>query len=158
MEQHDDRFGFETSSATRTSSATKTSSATRASSAIRTGSAVETSFAIETSVVDGAVEVRVTGDIDIATVDAFRAVLWAQPPRAVLRVDLSGVSLLSATGVRALAAAHLRLRARGGQLLLVEPQPMVSAVLRSTRLHRVIPVVGRSRSTRAAANRPLVVA
>ena len=105
-------------------------------------------FDLHVTAADGVVEIRVTGEIDIATVTAFRAVLWAQPPQVVLRLDMSGVRLLSAAGVRTLAAAHLRLRATGGQLVLVDPPPIVGAVLRSTRLHRVIPVVGSAGATR----------
>ncbi|MEH0845373.1 STAS domain-containing protein [Micromonospora sp. CPCC 205711] len=97
-------------------------------------------FHVQLSVADDAVEVRAVGEIDIATVGAFRAALWAAPARPVLRVDLAGVRLFSAAGVRALVAAHLRVRARGGELVVVDPGPMVARVLRATGLHRVIPV------------------
>ncbi|WFE40572.1 anti-sigma factor antagonist [Micromonospora sp. WMMD998] len=97
-------------------------------------------FAVAMDVRDHVVELRPVGEIDIATVSAFRAALWAAPARPVLRVDLSGVRLLSAAGVRALAAAHLRVRARGGELVLVDPEPVVARVLRVTGLHRVVPV------------------
>ncbi|GAA3756014.1 STAS domain-containing protein [Micromonospora maritima] len=97
-------------------------------------------FHVATDVHDHVVVLRPVGEIDIATVTAFRAALWAAPVRPVLRVDLSGVRLLSAAGVRALVAAHLRVRARGGELVLVDPDPVVSRVLRVTGLHRVLPV------------------
>ncbi len=96
---------------------------------------------VQISAADHAVEVRVTGEVDIATVGALRSALWAAPARSVLRVDLSGVRVLSAAGVRALVAAHLRIRARGGELVLVGPDPTVHRVLRATGLHRVIPIV-----------------
>lgn len=96
---------------------------------------------VQISAADHAVEVRVTGEVDIATVGALRSALWAAPARSVLRVDLSGVRVLSAAGVRALVAAHLRIRARGGELVLVGPDPTVRRVLRATGLHRVIPIV-----------------
>jgi anti-anti-sigma factor len=98
-------------------------------------------FHVEISVADDVVDVRAVGEIDIATVGAFRAALWAAPARPVLRLDLSGVRMLSAAGVRALVAAHLRVRARGGELLLVDPDPVVRRVLRATGLHRVMPIV-----------------
>ncbi|MEU6075072.1 STAS domain-containing protein [Micromonospora sp. NPDC047074] len=98
---------------------------------------------VEIDVADHAVDVRVVGEVDIATVAVFRSALWAAPARPVLRLDLSGVRLLSATGVRALVAAHLRIRARGGELVLLHPDPVVERVLRATGLHRVIQIVGR---------------
>ncbi|RIV41293.1 STAS domain-containing protein [Micromonospora radicis] len=101
----------------------------------------EERFHVETRVSDEAVCVHPVGVVDIATVAAFRAALWAAPPRRELRVDLSEVRLLSAAGVRALVAARLRVRARGGELVLVDPPPVVERVLRATGLRRVIPVV-----------------
>ncbi|MEU8261811.1 STAS domain-containing protein [Micromonospora sp. NPDC048999] len=98
-------------------------------------------FHVEISVADDVVDVRAVGEIDIATVGAFRAALWAAPARPVLRLDLSEVRVLSAAGVRALVAAHLRARARGGELLLVDPDPVVRRVLRATGLHRVMAIV-----------------
>ncbi|WP_091192557.1 STAS domain-containing protein [Micromonospora narathiwatensis] len=97
-------------------------------------------FDVQISVGDDVVDVRAVGEIDIATVGAFRAALWAAPARPVLRLDLSGVRVLSAAGVRALIAAHLRIRARGGELVLVDPDPVVARVLRATGLHRVMPI------------------
>lgn len=89
-----------------------------------------------------AIEVRVVGEIDLANVDEFRALLWAQPANpAILRLDLSGVDLLSAAAVRALIGVHLRTRSRGGQLILSNPKPHVRQVLRATRINRVIPIV-----------------
>lgn len=97
-------------------------------------------FHVAMDVHDHVVELRPVGEIDIASVTAFRAALWAAPARPVLRVDLSGVRLLSAAGVRALVATHLRVRARGGELVLTDPDPVVARVLRVTGLHRVLPV------------------
>jgi anti-sigma B factor antagonist len=112
-------------------------------------------FDVQVSVGDQVVEVRATGDVDIATVGALRSALWSAPARPVLRLDLSGVRLLSAAGVRALIAAHLRVRARGGVLVLVDPDPMVDRVLRFSGLHRVMPVVsGATDETPAPEGRP----
>ncbi|MFJ6194545.1 STAS domain-containing protein [Micromonospora sp. NPDC092111] len=97
-------------------------------------------FDVQLGVTDDVVEVRAVGEIDIATVGAFRAALWAAPARPLVRLDLSGVRVLSAAGVRALVAVHLRVRARGGELVVVDPDPVVTRVLRATGLHRVIPI------------------
>ncbi|SCL35360.1 anti-anti-sigma factor [Micromonospora nigra] len=96
---------------------------------------------VQVSVDDEAVRLGVVGVVDIATVGVLRAALWAAPARAELRVDLSQVTVLSAAGVRALVAAHLWVRARGGELVLVRPGPVVDRVLRVTGLRRVVPVV-----------------
>ncbi|MFG1951823.1 STAS domain-containing protein [Micromonospora sp. NPDC048830] len=97
-------------------------------------------FHVQVVVDDHAVQMRASGEIDIATVGALRSALWAAPSRPLLRLDLSGVRLLSTAGVRALVAAHRRIRARGGVLVLVDPAPTVARVLRVTGLHRVIPI------------------
>ncbi|BCJ56699.1 STAS domain-containing protein [Micromonospora endophytica] len=111
----------------------------------------EERFHVETTVSDEAVRVRVVGVIDVATVAAFRSALWSAPSRPQLRVDFSDLLMLSAAGVRTLVAARLRVRAQGGELVLVNPSPMVERVLRATGLRRVIPVV-------AAAPQRLLVA
>jgi anti-anti-sigma factor len=99
-------------------------------------------------------DVRVSGEIDIANVDEFRALLWALPPiPGPLRVDLGGVGFLSAAAVRVLVAVHLRTRARGGQLVICNPSTVVRRTLRATRVNRVIPVVGSSTLAQGV-NRP----
>lgn len=110
---------------------------------------------VQVSVGDQVVLVRVAGEIDIATVAAFRSALWSAPARPVLQLDLSGLRLLSATGVRTLLAAHLRVRARGGELVLVDPSPVVARVLRVSGLHRVMPILELT-SPIEAARRPVI--
>ncbi|MBQ0901184.1 STAS domain-containing protein [Micromonospora sp. U21] len=114
-------------------------------------------FDVQVSVGDQVVLVRVAGEVDIATVAAFRSALWSAPARPALQVDLSELQLLSAAGVRALLAAHLRVRARGGELVLVDPTPVVTRVLRATGLHRVMPILEPARAVEAA-RRPTVAA
>lgn len=109
---------------------------------------------VEVSVGDRVVDVRVSGEIDIATVAQFRSVLWAQPPRPLLRLDLSAVPVFSAAAIRTLVAAHLGVRARGGELVLVDPHPMILRVLHGTGLHRVIPVEDAPRLTLPAGRPP----
>ncbi|MCG5470025.1 STAS domain-containing protein [Micromonospora sp. LAH09] len=105
---------------------------------------------VQLSVGDQVVLMRVAGEVDIATVAAFRSALWSAPVRPVLQVDLSELRLLSAAGVRTLLAAHLRVRARGGELVLVDPSPVVARVLRATGLHRVMPILEPARVVEAA--------
>ncbi|SCF15061.1 STAS domain-containing protein [Micromonospora chokoriensis] len=96
---------------------------------------------VQVSMGDQVVVMRVSGEIDIATVAAFRSALWSAPARRVLQLDLSDLRLLSAAGVRTLLAAHLRVRACGGELVLVDPSPVVARVLRASGLHRVMPIL-----------------
>ncbi|MFF5054994.1 STAS domain-containing protein [Micromonospora sp. NPDC000663] len=105
---------------------------------------------VQVNVGDLVVRVRVAGEVDIATVAAFRSALWSAPARPVLHLEMSGLRLLSAAGVRTLLAAHLRIRARGGELVLVDPTPVVARVLRATGLHRVMTVLEPSRVVEAA--------
>ncbi|MEU8300691.1 STAS domain-containing protein [Micromonospora sp. NPDC048909] len=113
-------------------------------------------FHVQVSVAEHGVDVRAIGEVDIATVGVLRSALWSAPARPVLRLDLSGVRLLSAAGVRAIFAAHLRIRAQGGELVLVDPDPVVTRVLRVTGLHRVIPMV--ESAGRPTPSQPLVLA
>ncbi|MFF4874510.1 MULTISPECIES: STAS domain-containing protein [unclassified Micromonospora] len=108
---------------------------------------------VQVSVGDQVVQVRVAGEVDIATVAAFRSALWSAPARPVLRLEMSELRLLSAAGVRTLLAAHLRVRARGGELVLVDPTPVVARVLRATGLHRVMPVLEPARVVEAERRR-----
>lgn len=110
---------------------------------------------VEVGIGDRVVDVRVAGEIDIATVAQFRSVLWAQPFRPLLRLDLSAVPVFSAAAIRTLVAAHLGVRGRGGELVLVDPHPMILRVLHGTGLHRVISVVeGNPRLTLPAGRAP----
>ncbi|MET8094192.1 STAS domain-containing protein [Micromonospora sp. NPDC005220] len=112
---------------------------------------------VQVSVGDQLVLMRVAGEVDIATVAALRSALWSAPARPVLQLELSGLRLLSAAGVRALLAAHLRVRARGGELVLVDPSPVVARVLRVSGLHRVMPILEPGAAIEAA-RRPLAAA
>ncbi|MBM7495282.1 anti-anti-sigma factor [Micromonospora luteifusca] len=105
---------------------------------------------VQVSVGDQVVLMRVAGEVDIATVAAFRSALWSAPARRVLQLELSELRLLSAAGVRTLLAAHLRVRARGGELVLVDPSPVVARVLRATGLHRVMSILELARVVEAA--------
>ncbi|MEU4555640.1 STAS domain-containing protein [Micromonospora violae] len=109
---------------------------------------------VQVSVGEQSVLMRVAGEVDIATVAALRSALWSAPARPVLQLDVAGLRLLSAAGVRALLAAHLRVRARGGELVLVDPSPVVARVLRVSGLHRVMPILERP-SAIDAARRPV---
>ena len=80
---------------------------------------------------DGPLEVNLSGDIDVASVDviARAASIAAETRRAALVLDLSKVEFMDSEGVEALLAARRRLDEGGGQLILREPPRCVRRVL-----------------------------
>jgi anti-anti-sigma factor len=97
--------------------------------------------------------VVVFGELDIATVDAFRRVL-----RDTIRrygpdvvVDAAGVSFCDACGIGAIVHAANTARQAGGSLRLADPSRPLSRVLRIVGLHRGLVTGG------AAVRRPFPV-
>ena len=80
---------------------------------------------------DGEALLLVSGEIDIATANAFRdqlRKLIAEANSPAL-VDLSGVTFMDSSGVDALAGARRRAAEEGVELVLVEPSSPVRMVL-----------------------------
>ncbi|MEV6210736.1 STAS domain-containing protein [Kitasatospora sp. NPDC051914] len=95
----------------------------------------------------GVTVVTARGEIDIETADALRARLEAALSRhAHVAVDLSGVTFIDCSGLRALTAAHRLARRTGRRLTLRAPSRPVVRLLALTRLDREFPVELRSRS------------
>ena len=92
--------------------------------------------------------VMLKGRLDAAGVTAvwvpFNALVEA---KLRLIVDLSGVTFLSSNGIRMLTAAAKTLTRRGGRLILLNPNAVVSEVLAITGMSSIIPV---ARSDREA--------
>ena len=55
-------------------------------------------------------------------------------------VDLSGVSFLASLGIRTLISPAKALKARGGRMVLLNPQPLVLEVLKVSGLLGILPV------------------
>jgi anti-anti-sigma factor len=55
-------------------------------------------------------------------------------------VDLSGVSFLASLGIRTLISPAKALKARGGRMVLLNPQPLVVEVLKVSGLLGILPV------------------
>jgi anti-sigma B factor antagonist len=75
--------------------------------------------------------VRPSGDLDVATVGGFRALvqeaLDAQPPALVL--DLDDVDFMDSSGLAVLAAALRTQRQRSAAVAVVHPQPIVKRAI-----------------------------
>jgi anti-sigma B factor antagonist len=71
------------------------------------------------------------GELDLASVDDFRAAVFEAADTAERRVvvDLSNVSFIDSTGLGALVEAHNRVRRNRGQLAVVAPGGSAAAVL-----------------------------
>ena len=82
--------------------------------------AVDPGFDVEVSPADGAVLVRVTGDVDLATSPQLRAALdeaIGASPDAV-RLDMGGVTFLDSSGISVLVDAQQRLQDASSKLVL----------------------------------------
>lgn len=80
----------------------------------------EHSVVMSTSRPEGA-HVRLAGELDELAVDRLRALLDDVPHGGEVRVDLSRSARLPLGVLRAMAAAHRRLGAGGGTLVLAQP-------------------------------------
>lgn len=58
-----------------------------------------------------------------------------------LNLDLSTTRFIDSSGLGAVIALQKTMRARGGQLRLLRPSPVVMQILELTRLHRVLEIV-----------------
>lgn len=77
------------------------------------------------------VVMRLSGEADLSTLGQLRDALNDQISGGArqLAIDLSGLRFADSSSIRALTDAHLALRARGGTLELVDPQPNVARIL-----------------------------
>jgi anti-sigma B factor antagonist len=88
--------------------------------------------------------VVVSGRVDGSTSDEVRARLHGALSTALdagrqrVVVDLSGAATLDATGLGVLFGAHWRAARQGQQVVLRGMPPRIAAVLRATRLHRLL--------------------
>jgi|ERR687897_1658670 anti-sigma B factor antagonist len=85
---------------------------------------------IDVSHADGACVVRLTGEFDLAGVDAFEAELQDLPGAAgILVLDMRGLSFMDSSGLRAVVMADRRIRAEGRRFVVVRGPERVSRVL-----------------------------
>lgn len=77
------------------------------------------------------VVMRLSGEADLSTLGQLRDALNDQISGGArqLTIDLSGLRFADSSSIRVLTDAHLALRAQGGTLELVDPQPNVARIL-----------------------------
>lgn len=98
---------------------------------------------IELSVRGRTLWVRLRGELDVATADAFRRAVDQELDRGKVRdlhVHMAGVSLMDSTGLGVLLGRYRRIRRLGGRLVLVSPTPTVRQVVHLSGLHRVLEI------------------
>jgi anti-sigma B factor antagonist len=82
---------------------------------------------------NGTAALAVAGELDLATVPALKDALAQLEGTPALELDLSGVSFMDSSGLRALLTARRDAQAAGRRLRLVAVPPAVSRVLELTR-------------------------
>jgi anti-anti-sigma factor len=93
---------------------------------------------------DGTVStVRVVGELDALSAPELREcfISCAHDGQDRVLVELAELDFIDSSGIEALLIGHQRLRAQGGQFLLKEPPPRLSAILEITGLDRTFTVV-----------------
>jgi anti-anti-sigma factor len=91
----------------------------------------------------GVRELRLSGELDMAGVERFeRLLIEDQTPKSTTVVaDLSGLTFIDSSGLRALIMADQRVRAAAGRFIVVRGPARVNQVLEMTGVARQIEVV-----------------
>jgi len=91
---------------------------------------------------DGVITIVLTGRMDIAGTQEIEQqfTTLAAGRKALVAVDLSGVSFLASIGMRTLVSSARAQMNRGGAMALVNPGPMVNQALIAAGLDSLIPI------------------
>lgn len=99
-------------------------------------------FTIAIESVRGGVRVVPKGELDLVSVGAFQdALREAERVHNLVVLDLRELSFMDSTGLHALIAADMRMRERGGDLVIVRNHSQVSKLLDLTRASQQLHVV-----------------
>jgi anti-sigma B factor antagonist len=90
---------------------------------------------------DGALGIRVRGELDTATADQLLAVVatWPEPVSSCV-VDLNDCDFLDSSGIRALLLCQRHLDGGNGTIRLVGVKPHIDRVLRIAGLQKVVQI------------------
>jgi anti-sigma B factor antagonist len=95
-----------------------------------------------TDLPDGIRKIDLFGRLDVEGADAitlkFTVLTTAEQMLSI--VDMSGVDFLASIGLATLVRNAKAARLRGGNMVLLNPQPSAAKVLASTRIDQMIPV------------------
>ena len=91
---------------------------------------------------DGVKTIILTGRMDIAGTQEIEQqfTTLAAGQKALVAVDLSGVTFLASIGMRTLVSSARALMNRGGAMALINPAPMVNQALIAAGLDSLIPI------------------
>jgi len=97
--------------------------------------------------------VALTGRLDIAGAEAVALPLATLAgAKQGLIVDMSGVSFIASIGLRHLVSAAKALSRRGGRLVLLNPNDLVTEVLTTSGLTDLLPIVKSEAEATTAVN------
>lgn len=99
----------------------------------------QTLLEIETAVVAERAIVGVNGEIDMSTAPKLREELISLSEDGIydVQVDLSRATFMDSTALAVLVAALRRCQHGGGRLVLINPSPIATKLLHTTRLARL---------------------
>ena len=101
-------------------------------------------FALSTETVNGVLVVHVSGELDLGHADRLSAALNDEPAGAggtPVAIDMSEVTFIDSTGVRALLQAKRRADDAGAAFALVAPSAPVLRVLQLSELMEALNVI-----------------
>ncbi len=96
---------------------------------------------VEVNAVPGIRRVVLSGELDMVTVALLQEVVKKEDEHT-LELDLSGVSFVDSTGLKGLLDINNNWQQRGGQVLILQPQPDVAEVMRLVGLDKLLPQIG----------------
>lgn len=92
---------------------------------------------------DEEIELRLAGDLDVSSADAFSGELQRleEEEAAVVRLDLSGLDFIDSTGLRLIAELYQRCLRQRRVLWIVPGPPNVQRLFQVTLLDQTLPFV-----------------
>jgi anti-anti-sigma factor len=99
-------------------------------------------FDVDVQELGSAAQVRLSGEIDLAAVEAIETALAPLEERhRTLILDLREVTFLDSTGLRAIVSADARARKNGVELKIVRGPERIQKILYLAGLDKILPLV-----------------